>query len=79
MRKRLALPVLCLLFCWPMAFYPVGVTTLQIDDPSRSEEGQPRGLQTEIWYPAMDEARDLPKSLSDRLRLEVFKPRTPQE
>jgi len=39
--------------------YPVGVTTIQFDDPNRIDPGNPkkkRGLQTEIWYPAIDDA-----------------------
>merc|ERR1740139_143197 len=37
----------------PLGPYPVGVTTVQFDDPSRAD----RALQTEIWYPAREEAR----------------------
>lgn len=45
----------------PPGPYPVGVTTMQLDDTSRTDpEGGPRRLQTEIWYPAGDEARGLP-------------------
>ncbi|CAK9041700.1 unnamed protein product [Durusdinium trenchii] len=40
--------------------YPVGVTTMQLNDVSRQEESRPRSLQTEIWYPATDETRGLP-------------------
>ncbi|CAJ1422942.1 unnamed protein product [Effrenium voratum] len=37
----------------PPGPFAVGVTTLrQFDDHSRQEEGGPRSLQTEIWYPA---------------------------
>jgi predicted esterase len=36
----------------PLGPYPVGVTTVQID----SSDGRDRGLQTEIWYPATDDA-----------------------
>jgi dienelactone hydrolase len=41
--------------------YPVGVTSLQLDDHSRvdPETGGPRQLLTEIWYPAIDSASDL--------------------
>ena len=47
----------------PPGPYPVGVTTLQLDDHSRQDpEGGPRSLQTEIWYPAGEEARDLPRN-----------------
>lgn len=44
--------------------YPIGVTTMQLDDHSRPdpETGGPRGLLTEIWYPATDAARDMPKN-----------------
>lgn len=43
--------------------YPVGVTTVLLLDASRPEEsnGLPRPLMTEIWYPATDETRDIPK------------------
>ena len=42
--------------------FPVGVTTMQFDDHSRTDpsSGGPRRLQTEIWYPAAAEAADLP-------------------
>jgi len=44
--------------------YPVGVTSLQLDDSSRVDpELGPRPLRTEIWYPASDAARSLPKNL----------------
>eukprot|EP00931_Biecheleriopsis_adriatica_P060957 TRINITY_DN36627_c0_g1_i1.p1 TRINITY_DN36627_c0_g1~~TRINITY_DN36627_c0_g1_i1.p1 ORF type:complete len:425 (+),score=42.21 TRINITY_DN36627_c0_g1_i1:58-1332(+) len=43
--------------------FPVGVTTVQFDDHSRQDpDGGPRSLQTEIWYPAEDEARNLPRN-----------------
>lgn len=44
--------------------YPVGVTTMVLEDWSRVSEkdGRPRSLLTEIWYPATDEARSLPKN-----------------
>ena len=44
--------------------YPVGVTTVQLDDHGRTdpETGGPRSLLTEIWYPAAEEARGLPKN-----------------
>ena len=32
--------------------YAVGVRTIQLTDDSRQEDGAPRRLQTEIWYPA---------------------------
>ena len=42
--------------------FPVGVTTMQFDDHSRTDpsSGGPRRLQTEIWYPAAAEAADQP-------------------
>lgn len=44
--------------------YPVGVTSLQLDDASRpdAELGGPRPLRTEIWYPAAEAARSMPKN-----------------
>ena len=44
--------------------YPVGVTSMQLDDHSRidPETGGPRQLLTEIWYPAIDAARGMPKN-----------------
>ena len=44
--------------------YPVGVTTTQLDDHGRTdpETGGPRTLLTEIWYPAVDAAREMPKN-----------------
>lgn len=44
--------------------YPVGVTTLQLDDKARidPELNVPRPLLTEIWYPASDAARSMPKN-----------------
>ena len=45
----------------PVGPYPVGVTTMQLNDMSRQDpESGPRSLQTEIWYPATEEARTLP-------------------
>ena len=44
--------------------YPVGVTTMLLVDHSRTDastEG-PRSLVTDIWYPATDDSRDLPKN-----------------
>ena len=38
--------------------YPVGVTTIVLEDPSRPKaDGSPRRLLTEVWYPATEEAR----------------------
>ena len=44
--------------------YPVGVTTSIFVDGSRVDAvtKEPRTLVTEIWYPATDEARSLPKA-----------------
>jgi len=50
----------------PPGPYPVGVTTVQFDDWSRRDQDEPekpRRLQTEIWYPASEDARGAPKSL----------------
>ncbi|MDQ1255677.1 MAG: hypothetical protein QG656_270 [Candidatus Hydrogenedentes bacterium] len=57
--------------------YPVGVTTMQLADPARTEvfpEG-PRKLLTEIWYPAADAAKDMPKKgLIDTYMSNIPKP-----
>jgi pimeloyl-ACP methyl ester carboxylesterase len=46
-----------------MGPYPVGVTSMQLDDASRPDaELGPRPLRTEIWYPAIDAARAMPKN-----------------
>ncbi len=44
--------------------FPVGVTTAVFIDNSRTDNltKQPRTLVTEIWYPATDEARGMPKN-----------------
>ncbi len=44
--------------------YPVGVTTTVFVDSSRTDAltNKPRTLVTEIWYPAADEARRMPKN-----------------
>ena len=44
--------------------YPVGVTTMLFVDHSRTDEATkgPRSLMTEIWYPATDDSKDLPKN-----------------
>ncbi len=50
--------------------YPVGVTTLTVVDHSRIDPATkgPRTLLTEIWYPASEESRELPRNkLSDFL------------
>ena len=43
--------------------YPVGVRTIVLIDSSRKDEfaGGPRTLVTEVWYPAVEEARGMPK------------------
>ena len=43
--------------------FPVGVTTTVLIDHSRKDAAtnEDRTLVTEIWYPATDEARSLPK------------------
>lgn len=44
-----------------MGPYPVGVQTLEwVDDSRLDDEGQPRRLVTEIWYPAIEDARGQP-------------------
>lgn len=47
-----------------MGPYPVGVTTTVFIDKSRTDNftKQPRTLVTEVWYPASDEARRMPKN-----------------
>ena len=50
--------------------YPVGVTTTVLVDHSRHDDATkgPRTIPTEIWYPATDDSKDLPKNkLSDYL------------
>lgn len=44
--------------------YPVGVTTMQFTDHARTDAltKKDRSLLTEIWYPATDETKDLPKN-----------------
>jgi dienelactone hydrolase len=44
--------------------WPVGVTTTVFIDASRTDNvtRQPRTLVTEIWYPATDEARQMPRN-----------------
>lgn len=44
-----------------MGPYPVGVSTVELLDESRpNDAGEPRRLVTEIWYPAVEEARGQP-------------------
>jgi len=50
--------------------FPVGVTTVVLVDHSRQDDATngPRTIPTEIWYPATDDAKELPKNkLSDFL------------
>ena len=49
----------------PPGPFPVGVTTVQFSDGSRTDpdSGGPRQLQTEIWYPAASEAASQPRNL----------------
>ena len=51
--------------------YPVGVQTMTIDDPTRPRpsDGQPRRLITEVWYPAVEEARGGPGAYYDIMDL----------
>ena len=44
--------------------FPVGVTTAVFVDSSRTDHltKQPRTLVTEIWYPATEEAKQMPKN-----------------
>jgi predicted dienelactone hydrolase len=44
--------------------FPVGVTTTVFVDSSRTDDltKQPRTLVTEIWYPATDDARQMPQN-----------------
>jgi len=44
--------------------FPVGVTTTTLVDTARTDHftQQPRTLVTEIWYPAQDQARRMPKN-----------------
>ena len=45
--------------------FPVGVTTCTFYDPARVDprtSPAPRGLKTEIWYPADDDSRALPRN-----------------
>lgn len=44
--------------------FPVGVTTLTLVDSSRTDPATkgPRTLLTEVWYPATDDSKNLPKN-----------------
>src|SRR5207253_154436 len=53
-----------------MGPYPVGVTTIELVDHDREDSltAGPRTLLTEIWYPATDDSKDLPRNkFSDAL------------
>jgi predicted dienelactone hydrolase len=56
--------------------YPVGVTTLSLVDTARmDDEGRPRPVVTEVWYPAVEDARGQPGyvyGLADVLRPEAL-------
>lgn len=57
--------------------YPVGVTTVLLEDHSRQDDlpKGPRTLVTEIWYPATDETRDIPRQgLVDTYLANIPKP-----
>jgi len=56
--------------------YPVGVTTMLFEDYSRIDEktGRPRPLLTEIWYPATEDAKNLPKNRLTDFYLKGTKP-----
>ncbi len=77
MRQRLALIGLIGAVAWTrvvaaeslpdpkkLGAYPVGVTTIELVDNSRTDSATngPRTLLTEIWYPATDDSRGLPKN-----------------
>ena len=51
-------------FLAPLGPLPVGVTTTVLVDHNRTDAltHEPRTLVTEIWYPATDDARNLPKN-----------------
>src|SRR5438876_5456500 len=48
----------------PLGPFPVGITTALLVDSNRTDAftREPRSLVTEIWYPATDDARQLPKN-----------------
>lgn len=56
--------------------YPVGVRTFELVDDSRMDEmGRPRPISVEVWYPAVEEARDMEPftyAIEDVLRPEVL-------
>jgi len=47
-----------------MGPYPVGVTSIEFVDHDRIDSltNEPRTLLTEIWYPATDDSKDLPRN-----------------
>jgi predicted dienelactone hydrolase len=59
-----------------MGPYPVGVRTIALQDPNRpTEDGAPRPVTVELWYPATDDARDAEPevyAIDDVLRPEVL-------
>lgn len=59
-----------------MGPYPVGVRTIELTDPARmTEEGAPRPITVELWYPATDDAREAEPevySIEEILRPEVL-------
>jgi hypothetical protein len=58
-----------------MGPYPVGVTSIQFDDASRPDPDLgPRPLRTEIWYPAIDASRGMPKNLYSEFILRASVP-----
>ncbi len=77
-KTKISYPGICaLLFLFPLEAlpagdhpdqspgpYPVGVRTVVLVDPSRRDAfaGGPRTLVTEIWYPAREEARKMPRA-----------------
>ena len=56
--------------------FAVGVRTIQLTDESRQEDGAPRQLQTEVWYPALDN-NDKPSTFSES-RGRPFNPWLPE-
>eukprot|EP00555_Chaetoceros_dichaeta_P004872 CAMPEP_0198257480 /NCGR_PEP_ID=MMETSP1447-20131203/7155_1 /TAXON_ID=420782 /ORGANISM="Chaetoceros dichaeta, Strain CCMP1751" /LENGTH=408 /DNA_ID=CAMNT_0043944399 /DNA_START=106 /DNA_END=1332 /DNA_ORIENTATION=+ len=49
----------------PLGPFPVGVTTIELTDPNRTDPedpSEPRRLQTEIWYPAVTSTTNSPKN-----------------
>ena len=49
-----------------MGPYAVGVTTFRLTDPTRKDkDDKPRPMVIEVWYPAIDEARNTPTDAYD--------------